>query len=99
MSVKIDLEYSNSLSAAKRKQLRIKYLPITSLDELKELIKKSKLSFKKQYKFHITKFGSWFYDYVIWMKRDGFVTMTYDIDDTYSLIKKMTDKGGAFHVE
>lgn len=99
MSVKVDLEFHGVVSNAKKGQLRIKYMPVESLPELKTILKNAKVGIKKDGLFNKTYFNDFDdkyiffnYKYVLWVERDGLMTMTYDVDDDENEIQQFMNK-------
>lgn len=90
MSVKVELESNGSVYGAKKAQLRIKYTPLETIDDLKKILKNANIKIKKEGKFYKSFFEDWYYGYVLWIERDGYITMTYDIDDDIDAINQFT---------
>lgn len=98
MSVKVDLEYNGVVTNNKQYQLIVKYMPVKTMSELKTILKNAGLKLKKDGLFSKTFFKNYDdrynfnYKYVLWVERQGLMTMTYDIDDDEMEIKQFTDK-------
>ncbi len=107
MSVKINLEYedyytnlskalgikkSNTFNDWEKSQLVIKYSSFSSFADLKNALKNANCDFKKNIQYYITHFSGGFYDYVLWIERNGIITATYDCEDDPLLVDKLFKK-------